>query len=177
MACRSSGCWIPRRWTWDGRWRSSSGCSHAAPPATPGSTLASTQTRPPSSPRLPFRPSLARDTFQWKVFERRQHLPVAVDGTPDSRQETARWRVAVTVAFALGGITVATWGPRLPTIESDLHIGTGTIGFLLVGVTIGAILGLLASTPLLHRLGSRRALTAGLLLTAVAMAVMGVALG
>ena len=104
-------------------------------------------------------------------------MRVAVDGAPETRQETSRWRVAVTVAFALGGITVATWGPRLPTIESDLRIGTGTIGFLLVGVTIGAILGLLTSTPLLHRLGSRRALAAGLLLTAVAMAVMGVALG
>ena len=104
-------------------------------------------------------------------------MRVAVDGAPETRQETSRWRVAVTVAFALGGITVATWGPRLPTIESDLRIGTGAIGFLLVGVTIGAILGLLTSTPLLHRLGSRRALAAGLLLTAVAMAVMGVALG
>jgi MFS family permease len=43
-------------------------------------------------------------------------------------------------------------------------------------VTVGAILGLLASTPVLHWLGSRRAIAAVLLLVAAAMAVMGLAL-
>jgi MFS family permease len=88
----------------------------------------------------------------------------------------ARWRWTVTAAFGLGGITVSTWGPRLPAIKSDLGIGTATIGLLLAGVTVGAIIGLLASTPVLHRFGSRRSLTGALLLVAVAMAVIGVAL-
>jgi MFS family permease len=43
-------------------------------------------------------------------------------------------------------------------------------------VTVGAILGLLASTPVLHRLGGRRAVTGALLLIAAALAVMGLAL-
>jgi MFS family permease len=43
-------------------------------------------------------------------------------------------------------------------------------------VTVGAILGLLLSTPVLHWLGSRRGIGAALLLIAAAMAVMGVAL-
>ena len=67
---------------------------------------------------------------------------------------SARWRRAVTVAFGLGGITISAWGPRLPGIKADLGIGTGTIGLLLAGVTVGSILGLLGSTPLLHRLGA-----------------------
>jgi len=88
----------------------------------------------------------------------------------------SRWRWTITTAFGLGGITVTAWGPRLPAIKADLRIGTATIGLLLAGVTVGAILGLLASTPLLSRLGSRRAVTAALLLAAVAMTVMGLAL-
>ena len=43
-------------------------------------------------------------------------------------------------------------------------------------MTVGAILGLLVSTAVLHRLGSRRAMMAALLLIAAAMAVMGLAL-
>jgi predicted MFS family arabinose efflux permease len=43
-------------------------------------------------------------------------------------------------------------------------------------VTVGAIVGLLVSTPVLHRLGSRRGIGAALLLVAAAMAVMGLAL-
>jgi predicted MFS family arabinose efflux permease len=43
-------------------------------------------------------------------------------------------------------------------------------------VTVGSILGLLGSTPLLHRLGGRRAILAALLLIATAMTLLGVAL-
>jgi MFS family permease len=92
------------------------------------------------------------------------------------RSTQARWRWAVTAAFGLGGVTISAWGPRLPAIKAGLGIGTATIGLLLAGVTVGAILGLLASTPVLHWLGSRRAIAAALLLIAAAMAVMGLAL-
>jgi MFS family permease len=97
-------------------------------------------------------------------------------GVTPERSTLARWRWTVTAAFGLGGIAVSTWGPRLPAIKADLGIGTATIGLLLSGVTVGAILGLLASTPVLHRLGSRRAVTGALLLIAAAMTVMSLAL-
>jgi MFS family permease len=92
------------------------------------------------------------------------------------RPALAPWRWAVTAAFGLGGITVSAWGPRLPAIKTGLGIGTATIGLLLAGVTVGAVLGLLASAAVQHRLGSRRSVTAALLLVAAAMAVMGFAL-
>ena len=88
----------------------------------------------------------------------------------------ARWRLAITAAFGLGGIAVSAWGPRLPAIKAGLGVGTATIGLLLAGVTVGAILGLLASTPVLHWLGSRRAVGGAILLIAASMAVMGLAL-
>ena len=43
-------------------------------------------------------------------------------------------------------------------------------------MTVGAILGLLASTPVLHWLGSRRSIAGALLVSSAAMAVMGLAL-
>jgi len=92
------------------------------------------------------------------------------------RPAITRWRWAVTAAFGLGGITVSAWGPRLPAITADLGIGTATIGLLLAGATAGAVLGLLVSTPILRRLGNRRAIAAELLLIAAAMMVMGLAL-
>jgi len=101
-------------------------------------------------------------------------VTAAVAGT--GRPTLVRWRWTVTTAFGLGGITVSAWGPRLPAIKADLGTGTATIGLLLAGVTVGAMLGLLASTPVLHWLGSRRSLAGALLLIAAAMAVMGLAL-
>jgi MFS family permease len=88
----------------------------------------------------------------------------------------ARWRWTITAAFGLGGITISAWGPRLPAIQERLGIGTATIGLLLAGGTVGAILGLLATSPLLRRLGSRRAVAGVLLVIAAAMGLMGLAL-
>ena len=92
------------------------------------------------------------------------------------RSTLARWRWTITGAFGLGGVTVSAWGPRLPAIKAGLGIDTATIGLLLAGVTVGAILGLLASTAVLHWLGGRRAIGGALLLIAAAMTVMGLAL-
>jgi MFS family permease len=82
----------------------------------------------------------------------------------------------ITAAFGLGGVTISTWGPRLPAIKADLGVGTATLGLLLAGGTVGSILGLLGSTPLLHRLGSRRAVGGAILLVAAALSLMGLAL-
>ncbi|MGN6200521.1 MFS transporter [Humibacter sp.] len=85
-----------------------------------------------------------------------------------------RWRNAVILAFAVGGVTVASWGPRLPAVQAELGADTAMIGVILGCVTIGSICGLVASTPLLHWLQSRRALGGAVLVIAAAMALMGV---
>ncbi|GIM73121.1 MFS transporter [Winogradskya consettensis] len=94
-----------------------------------------------------------------------------------SPAELARWRNAIIVAFAIGGLALATWGPRLPDLRAALDLSTGSIGVLLAGVTVGSVAGLLASTPLLGRLGARRAIPAALLLVAAAVAVIGAGAG
>ncbi|HTT90198.1 MAG TPA: MFS transporter [Acidimicrobiales bacterium] len=96
---------------------------------------------------------------------------VAVEG-----RALSRWQWAIIFGFGLGGITVAAWGPRLPAIKAQLGIDTATIGLLLASVTIGAMAGLVASTPVLHWFGSRRGVTGALLLIAATMAAMGAAI-
>jgi len=62
------------------------------------------------------------------------------------RPSLTRSRWTITAAFGLGGITISAWGPRLPAIKTSLGVDTATIGLLLAGVTIGAMLGLVIST-------------------------------
>jgi MFS family permease len=88
----------------------------------------------------------------------------------------SRWRWTIAAAFALGGITTASWGTRLPGVKADLNIGTGTLGLLLAGVTVGGILGLLGATPVLHWLGGRRGITVALLVIALALAGLSLSL-
>ncbi|MGH2835591.1 MAG: MFS transporter [Solirubrobacteraceae bacterium] len=89
-------------------------------------------------------------------------------------KRVARWRNAIIAAFALGGITVASWGPRMPAIRSDLGIGTGTIGVLLACSTVGSLVGLSVARWALHRLGGRGAVLSALLVIAGSLVLMGV---
>ena len=84
------------------------------------------------------------------------------------------WRNAILAAFAVGGVALSTWGPRLPALRADLNLDTGGIGVLLAGITVGSIAGLLASTPLLTTLGPRRALPGAILVIALAVTLIGV---
>jgi len=89
----------------------------------------------------------------------------------------ARWRNAIIAAFAVGGLALSTWGPRLPALRAELRLDTGDIGVLLAGITVGSIAGLLASTPILNRFGPRRAVPGSMLMIAVAVTVVGVGSG
>lgn len=92
------------------------------------------------------------------------------------RRVLARWRNAIIAAFGLGGVTIATWGPRLPELMRELNIDTPTVGVLIACSTVGSIAGLGISTPLLGRLGGRWAVSTALLTIAGSLVLMGGAL-
>lgn len=80
-------------------------------------------------------------------------------------------------AFALGGVAISTWGPRLPQLRADLRADNATIGLVLAGVTIGSIAGLAAASALLSWLGSRRGICAMLWVAGLGVAVIGASAG
>ena len=89
----------------------------------------------------------------------------------------ARWRNAVATAFALGGLSISTWGPRLPSLRADLRLSDGALGLLISAVTVGAIAGLAVASPMLSRLGPRRGICLALWFVAVGVAVIGTGAG
>jgi MFS family permease len=98
---------------------------------------------------------------------------------PLDARSLARWRNGLIAAYIVGGITISAWGPRLPAIAAELQISTGQIGAVFASSTLGAIAGLVASTPVTNRLGSRRTIGGSLVVIALMMAAVaaGVALG
>jgi len=94
----------------------------------------------------------------------------------DERSLT-RWRNSIIAAFALGGITVSTWGPRLPAVRSRLRAGGGTIGLVLACATAGSISDLPCAPTRLQRLGGRRAISSSLLAVAATLGVMAGGIG
>jgi MFS family permease len=97
--------------------------------------------------------------------------------TTIDRRALVRWRNGVAVAFALGGVTLSTWGPRLPTIKADLGMSDGALGLLVAGMTASAMAGLGFSSALLARLGPRRGITVMFTLAAIGVTLIGVGSG
>lgn len=76
-------------------------------------------------------------------------------------------------AFALGGVAVSTWGPRLPELRADLGVDNAAIGLVLVGVTVGSVTGLALASALLSWLGPRRGIFAMLCVIGAGTGVIG----
>lgn len=86
----------------------------------------------------------------------------------------SQWRNSVYVIFALSGAGLATWFSRLPTSRDHLHATTGQMGFLVLGLSIGSILGLSLSSSIVESLGPRSTILWSLLVTSVAFVVISV---
>ena len=91
-----------------------------------------------------------------------------------ARPALAPWRAAVFVVFALNGLTMATWVARTPAIRDALDVRTDQFGLLIVGMAIGSILGLLSSSHVIARLGTRRVILLGLITTSTSLALIGI---
>ncbi|MGO4537053.1 MFS transporter [Leifsonia sp. 2MCAF36] len=91
------------------------------------------------------------------------------------RRELKAWRNAVFVVFILSGLTIATWVARIPGVRDDLGLGKdpSAIGLLILGMSVGAILGLTVSSPVLVRFGPHRGMVGALTIAAIGTLLLG----
>ena len=72
-----------------------------------------------------------------------------------TRPSLAAWRLAVFAVFAINGFAMASWFARTPAIRDALEVRTDQFGVLIMGMAAGSIAGLLASSHIIARIGSR----------------------
>lgn len=77
--------------------------------------------------------------------------------------------------FTVPGLAMASWVVRTPAIRDDLAATTAEMGLVLLGMSAGSILGVLAAGPLVARHGARTVMVNGLLGVATSLAVIGLA--
>ncbi|MEO5834374.1 MAG: MFS transporter [Nakamurella sp.] len=104
-----------------------------------------------------------------------------IDGTlgralpvPLTRRQLTQWRNAVFLVFALCGLAISTWLSRTPHVRDLLGASTAQMGWIVFGIAVGSIVGLLLSSQILARFGPRRTIAATLFGTAVGLVVAGV---
>ena len=100
--------------------------------------------------------------------------PTSYPGGLDRRAVIA-WRNAMFVVFSLCGIALASWVARLPATRDSLGASTLDMGVLIFGLALGSILGLLASSHVVARLGARRTMRVAFVVAPVGFAIAGAA--
>jgi MFS family permease len=94
--------------------------------------------------------------------------------TPTRPAYAAAWRNAIFVVFTLNGFGAAAWISRIPSIRDHLQLSVTQVGFLILGVSVGAIVGMLLSSHIVHWLGERRVILLFLAGCGVSLIVVGV---
>ncbi|MFC6479039.1 MFS transporter [Pseudomonas asuensis] len=75
-----------------------------------------------------------------------------------------RRRTALFVLFLIPGLLLASWVTRTPDIRDLLNASTSEMGMILFGLSLGAMLGVLASGRLVTRFGTRPVIIVGFVL-------------
>jgi MFS family permease len=89
-------------------------------------------------------------------------------------QNIRTWRTVVFLVFAVNGFGISAWVARIPSIRDRLDISVLDVGILIVGVSAGSILGLLAASHLVAWLGGRTTIRIALTVSGIALLVIGV---
>ena len=76
--------------------------------------------------------------------------------------------------FALTGFVFATWASRVPNVRDLLHASTQEMGFLILGLSAGSIIGVILASHVIARLGATRTILIAYSTVSVAMIVLGV---
>ena len=71
-------------------------------------------------------------------------------------RELIQWRNAVFTIFALCGFVFASWASRVPAVRDLLGASTQEMGFLILGMSAGSIVGVVAASHIVARLGATR---------------------
>ncbi|MFT4032366.1 MAG: MFS transporter [Siphonobacter sp.] len=64
-------------------------------------------------------------------------------------------RLAVSTFFFIMGLCFASWASRIPDIQEELHLGTGQLGSILLGIPIGSLVSLTPAGWLVTKFGSK----------------------
>jgi MFS family permease len=83
-------------------------------------------------------------------------------------------RNALFALFLLPGLAWSSWITRTPDVRDQLSASTAEMGLILFGLSIGSILGVLASGVLTVRLGARPVIGIGMSLVVASMFIVGI---
>lgn len=85
-----------------------------------------------------------------------------------------KWYKAIIVIFTMSGISISTWFSRTPEVRDLLQADTGTMGLILLGLSVGSIVGLILSNVFVRKKGGRVAIVASAFLMFIGFSTLAI---
>ncbi|WP_088831553.1 MFS transporter [Paenibacillus tyrfis] len=89
-----------------------------------------------------------------------------------SSRQIQLWRIAIYFIFALPGFALATWVSRTPAIRDSLGATTAEMGWIIFGLAVGSIIGLLSASHLIASRGGRFVMMTGLAVSSAGLGIV-----
>ncbi|WP_258523322.1 MFS transporter [Rossellomorea marisflavi] len=86
-----------------------------------------------------------------------------------TKQQIQAWRMSIYFIFALPGLSMATWVSRTPEIRHTLGATTAELGWIIFGMSVGAIIGLTCASHLIAKKGARFSMVTGVAISAIGL--------
>ena len=90
-------------------------------------------------------------------------------------KERTKERIALSALFFQSGLCFSTWASRIPDIKESFNFSDSELGAVLLVRPVGALFALPLSGIIVDKLGSKLSSTAGILLFALGLAMLGTA--
>lgn len=90
------------------------------------------------------------------------------------RQQIKLWHLSIYFIFALPGFSMASWVSRTPTIRDALGASTAQMGWIIFGMAVGSIVGLMSASHLIAHKGGRFVVVTGLVISSIGLMIVGV---
>ncbi|MGD6974530.1 MFS transporter [Bacillus altitudinis] len=85
-----------------------------------------------------------------------------------------KWYKAIIVIFTMSGISISTWFSRTPEVRDLLQADTGTMGLILLGLSVGSIVGLILSNVFARKKGGRVAIVVSAFLMFIGFSTLAI---
>ncbi|ALM29175.1 MFS transporter [Bacillus altitudinis] len=85
-----------------------------------------------------------------------------------------KWYKAIIVIFTMSGISISTWFSRTPEVRDLLQADTGTMGLILLGLSVGSIVGLILSNVFVCKKGGRVAIVVSAFLMFIGFSTLAI---
>ncbi|OAN30834.1 hypothetical protein A4X17_04555 [Plantibacter sp. H53] len=88
-------------------------------------------------------------------------------------EEALRRRLALCALFFVPGVSISSWVTRTPDIRDLLGASTAEVGLVLLGLSVGSMVGILSAGPLVMRFSTRPIMVLGTALIVLSMPTIG----